>query len=376
MKVTIIGPSYPYRGGIALFSHRLAESFIVAGHEVNIVTFKLQYPNFLFPGKTQYATDTTENNLNISRAINSVNPFNWYKVGKQIQKEKPDLVIFNYWMPFMAPCFGTIAKHIKKNNSTKIIAIVHNLIPHEPHVGDTKLSSYFMKNSDGFVAMSNSVLGDIKNIDNTKPALFSPHPLYDNFGKAKTREEALKALGLADSFNYLLFFGIIRKYKGLDLLLKAFADKRLNDGSLKLIIAGEFYEDETPYMKLIEQYNLKNSLVMVNKFIPDEEVVNYFCAADIIVQPYKNATQSGVTQIAYHFDKPMLVTDVGGLKEMIPHDKVGYVVQPNEKEITNALIDFFENKRASEFIAGVKIEKQKFSWDKMVKTITQLYQTI
>jgi len=376
MKITIIGPSYPYRGGIALFTNRLAEALVEEGHEVNIITFKLQYPGFLFPGETQFSSDKNKPNLKITRTINSVNPFTWWKVGNQIKKENPDLVIFKYWMSFMAPCFGTIASIIKKNKSTKIIALVHNLLPHERHFGDKLLSTYFMKNSDGFIAMSQSVLIDLKSIDNTKPKLFSPHPLYDNFGESKSREEALKTLGLDNSMRYMLFFGIIRKYKGLDLLLKAFSDNQLNDGTIKLIVAGEFYEDSTLYIKLIKKHQLQDVVILKNHFIPNDEVVNYFCAADIIVQPYKYATQSGVTQIAYHFDKPMLVTDVGGLKEIVPHGKVGYVVQPQENEITEALLDFFQNKRAAEFVKGMKEEKQKYSWEKMVDNIINLYQKI
>ena len=376
MKITIIGPSYPYRGGIALFSNRLAEALLADGHEVNIVTFKMQYPGFLFPGKTQFSADTNGSDLNITRAINSVNPFNWIKVGKEIRTAQPDLVIFKYWMPFMAPCFGTIAKQIKKNTAIKIIAVVHNLIPHEKRMGDTALTNYFIKSVDGFVSMSKSVLADLEKFDDVKPKVYSPHPLYDNFGVAKPREDALKELGLDDSFKYMLFFGIVRKYKGLDLLLKAFADKTLNDGSVKLIIAGEFYDDETEYLAIIKKHHLEDAIIMHNSFIPDNEVVNYFCAADIIVQPYRNATQSGVTQIAYHFDKPMLVTDVGGLKEIVPHHKVGYVVEPNENEVAKALIDFYQNNRAAEFIAGVKEEKKKYSWKKMTDTINTLYKNV
>jgi len=376
MKITIIGPSYPYRGGIALFSNRLAEALITAGHEVNIVTFKLQYPSFLFPGKTQFSSDKEVPKVKTERAINSVNPLNWLSVGKQIKADKPDLVIFKYWMPFMAPCFGTIAKQIKKNGTTKILAVVHNLIPHEKRIGDTGLTKYFVKQADGFLAMSNSVLNDIEQFNSTKPKVFSPHPLYDNFGETRSREEALKALDLDSSYNYMLFFGIVRKYKGLDILLNAFADKTLNDGKVKLIVAGEFYDDDTEYLNIIKNHNLQDSVILHNKFIPDNEVVNYFCGADIIVQPYRNATQSGVTQIAYHFNKPMLVTDVGGLKEIVPNNKVGYVVQPNQKAVTEALIDFYKNNRVAEFEAGAIEEKKKYSWKKMVDTINELYKKL
>ncbi len=376
MKITIIGPSHPYRGGIALFSNRLAEELTLAGHDVKIVTFKLQYPSFLFPGKTQFSDDKTPSKIKTERAVNSISPFSWFKVGNQINKEQPDLVIFKYWMPFMAPCFSSIAKKLKKNGKTKVMSLVHNLVPHESRIGDAFLTKLFVKQVDGFIALSQSVIDDIHGFDAVKPKALSPHPLYDNFGKAKTREEALQALNLDAQFNYMLFFGIVRQYKGLDTLLKAFADKRLNNGKLKLIVAGEFYEDDSAYLELIEKHNLNDAVILTKSFVADDEVVNYFCAADIIVQPYKTATQSGVTQIAYHFNKPMLVTDVGGLKEIVPDGKVGYVVEPNEKAVTEALIDFYENNKAKDFIEGVKAEKEKYSWSKMVEALEGLYNQI
>jgi len=376
MKIIIIGPAHPYRGGIALFSNRLADALAVDNNAVNIVTFKMQYPGFLFPGKTQFSDNESSSKIKTLRAINSVNPFNWIKVGMQIRAAKPDLVIFKYWMPFMAPCFGTIAKYIKKDSSIKIISLVHNLVPHEKRFGDTILTKYFVKRVDGFIAMSQSVIADINRFNTTKPTALSPHPLYDNFGKIKTRKEALEALGLDTQFNYMLFFGIVRKYKGLDILLKAFADKRLNDGSLKLIVAGEFYDDDAEYLDLIHKHDLTDAVILTKGFIPDDKVVDYFCAADIVVQPYRTATQSGVTQIAYHFNKPMLVTDVGGLKEIVPNGKVGYVVEPNQNAVTEALIDFYQNNKAASFIKGVEEEKKKYSWDKMVKTVNDLYKEL
>ncbi|NQX97254.1 MAG: glycosyltransferase [Flavobacteriales bacterium] len=376
MKIIIIGPAHPYRGGIALFSNRLADALVVDGHAVNIVTFKMQYPGFLFPGKTQFSENKNRSKVKTLRAINSINPFNWIKVGKQLKTVEPDLVIFQYWMPFMAPCFSTITKYIKRNNRTKIISLVHNLVPHEKRFGDTYLTKKFVKRIDGFIAMSKSVLDDINKFDTTKQKVFSPHPLYDNFGVIKTRKEALRALKLDEQYNYMLFFGIVRKYKGLDILLKAFADKKLNNGSLKLIVAGEFYEADTEYINLIKKHDLIDAVIITKSFIPDDEVVNYFCAADIIVQPYRNATQSGVTQIAYHFNKPMLVTDVGGLKEIVPDGKVGYVVDPNENAVTKALVDFYQNNRAGEFIKGVTEEKKKYSWKKMVETVECLYKEL
>ncbi|MGB0887298.1 MAG: glycosyltransferase [Vicingaceae bacterium] len=374
MKVTLVGTAYPFRGGIAVFIERLARAFKENKDEVRIGTFTLQYPKILFPGETQYSSSPKPTDLDITEELNSINPFNWIKVGNKIKKEKPDIVIFKYWIPFMGPCLGTIARRIRKNNHTKVIVVVDNIIPHEKRIGDNILNKYFVKSVDAFIAMSQSVLDDLKTFDAHKPKILSPHPLYDNFGKAKTRAEALHALKLDNQYQYMLFFGIIRQYKGLDILLKAFADKRLNNGKLKLIVAGEFYEDNTIYMDLIEKHQLHDAVVLATKFVPDEEVVNYFCAADIIVQPYKHATQSGVTQIAYHFEKPMLVTDVGGLKEIVPHNKVGYVTIPDEKEVANALVNFYDNNRYDEFVGGVKDEKKKYAWSKMIESINLLYQ--
>lgn len=375
MKVVIVGPAYPYRGGIALFNERLAKAFQDNNDEVEIITFTLQYPNFLFPGKTQFSDAEPIKELKITRSINAVNPLSWIKTANRIKKVKPDLVLFAYWLPFMAPSFGTIAKLVAKNKHTKIAALVHNIIPHEKRAGDSMLSNYFIKHVDGFITLSKSVYDDLTTLTN-KPKALTPHPLYDNFGKAVSKSEALKKLGLDASFNYLLFFGIIRKYKGLDTLLDAMAIEEIKAQKIKVIVAGEFYEDDAPYFNLIKKHQLEDSVVMVNKFIPDVDVVNYFCAADMIVQPYKHATQSGVTQIAYHFNKPMLVTNVGGLAEMIPNQKVGYVTESNPKSVAESIIDFYTNTREEEFIAGVKDEKQKYTWDKMILTISNLFKQL
>ena len=371
MRVVIVGPAYPYRGGIALFNERLAKAFQENNDEVEIITFTLQYPGFLFPGKTQFSDAEPPKELKITRTINAVNPFSWLKTANAIKKVNPDLVLFAYWLPFMAPSFGTIAKLVAKNKHTKIAALVHNIIPHEKRAGDTMLSNYFIKHVGGFITLSKSVYDDLTSLTN-KPKVLTPHPLYDNFGKAISKTEALEKLGLDKSYNYLLFFGIIRKYKGLDTLLEAMANEKVKAQKLKVIVAGEFYDDDTPYFDLIKKHQLENSVVLVNQFIPDEEVVNYFCAADMIVQPYKHATQSGVTQIAYHFNKPMLVTNVGGLSEMVPHQKVGYVTASNPKSVADAILDFYNNNREEEFITGVKDEKQKYTWDKMTLAISQL----
>ena len=375
MKIVIIGPAYPYRGGIALFNEQLAKAFQENKHTVEIVTFKLQYPSILFPGKTQLSDDLPPLNLKITQQINSINPFNWIKVGLRIKKQQPDLVIFSYWMPFMAPCFGTIASILKNNKRSKTIGLIHNIIPHEKRFSDHSLTNFFTKRIDGFIVLSSDVEKDLKTFTNN-PVLQTPHPLYDNFGEPKSKEEAKKLLNLNPNFNYILFFGIIRKYKGLDILLNAFADQRIKDKKLKLLVAGEFYEDDTDYLKIINDFDLKDDVIITKTFIPNSEVVNYFCAADIVVQPYRHATQSGVTQIAYHFNKPMLVTDVGGLKEMVSHQVVGYVSQPNANAVADAINDFYSENKEEFFIKGIQQEKLKYAWQIMVDKTLELYQKL
>ena len=376
MKITILSTAFPYRGGIAVFTERLARAFQAEKDDVNISTFSLQYPNFLFPGKSQYSSSEKPKDLTIVQEVNSINPFNWIRLGLKLKRQKADILVLKYWIPFMAPCFGTIARIVKSNKHTKVIVVIDNLIPHEKRFGDHLLNTYFVNSVDGFVAMSESVFNDLAQFDANKKKVLGVHPLYDNFGKPISKSDAIKHLDLDKNYKYMLFFGIIRKYKGLDILLEAFADTYLQNQNLRLIVAGEFYEDEKPYHDLIEEYNLSDSVVLATKFIPDEMVVDYFCAADIIVQPYRNATQSGVTQIAYHFGKPMLVTNVGGLNEIVPNKKVGYVCEPNAKDVANCLVDFFSKDKEEEFIEGVKEEKSKYSWDKMIKNIKYLHRQL
>jgi len=371
-KIIIIGSAYPFRGGLAAYNERLAREYIKNGDDVVIYTFTLQYPSFLFPGKSQYSESPAPTDIKIIRIVNSINPLNWIKVGNRIKKQKPDLVIIKFWIPFMAPCFGTIARRIKKNNFTKIISIVDNIIPHEKRVGDRILASYFVQAVHGFVAMSKSVMEDIKLFNKTKPVLFCPHPLYDHFGEIIPKEKAICNLKLDTNYKYILFFGFIRDYKGLDLLLKSFAKLSIKNKSIKLIVAGEFYTDSKPYFDLIKINQLDEFVIMHNNFIPDEKVADYFCASDIVVQPYKNATQSGVTQIAYHFNKPMIVTDVGGLAEIIPDGKVGYVVKPDSEKLAEVIFKFFDLNKEKEFMEAASVEKEKYSWTNLIKTIEKI----
>jgi D-inositol-3-phosphate glycosyltransferase len=373
MKVVIIGPAYPLRGGLATYNERLARAFRAAGDEVRLVTFSLQYPDFLFPGQTQFSTEAGPADLDIEVSLNSVNPLSWLAVGRRLRRTRPDLVVFRFWLPFMGPALGTVARLASGNGHTRVVAITDNVIPHEKRPGDGPLTRYFLSACDGFVTMSRSVLSDLQQLGfRSKPALYRPHPLYDNFGPAKPKAEALVALGLAPEFRYVLFFGFIRAYKGLDILLEAFADARVAALPIKLLIAGEFYEDAAPYEAIIKKHNLESRLVRATDFIPNERVAEYFSAADLVIQPYKNATQSGVSQVAYHFGRPMLVTDVGGLAELIPAGVVGYVVPPTPAAIADSLVDFYAHNREEAFAAGVRQEAKKFSWEVMVAALKEV----
>lgn len=377
MKIIIIGTAHPYRGGLATFNERMALQYVSEGHQVEMITFTLQYPSFLFPGKTQFTSDPKPDNISIQRKINAINPFNWLKVGKEIRNKKADLVIFCYWMSFMSPCFGTLARQIRKNKKSKLIALVHNMIPHESSLIDKILPPYFVNQMDAFISLSESVINDINKFDKqNKPKTFTPHPIYDHYGDRLSRETALEILGLSTEFRYLLFFGFIRPYKGLDLLLDAFVDNRLRKFNTKLIVAGEFYEDETLYRQKIKDLQLEPWIELHTDFIPNNKVNAYFSACDIVTQPYKTATQSGVTQIAFHFDKAMLVTKVGGLAEIVPHGLIGYAVDPQVNDIANALYDFFEHNRQESFEKNVINEKSKYAWNKLTAQINSLYNNI
>ncbi|KAF0238754.1 MAG: group 1 glycosyl [Prolixibacteraceae bacterium] len=372
MKITILGPAHPYRGGIAALNERLARQLVDEGHDVNVVSFTVQYPKFLFPGKTQFSEQKTTFNFQITREINSVSPINWLKTGWKIKNSRPDILIVRFWLPFMGMSLGSICRIVKLNRHTKIISIADNIIPHEKRPGDKLLCRYFIGSIDAFITMSGSVLKDLEKFRYKKPKILTPHPIYDHYGAVETRENALINLNLSKEDRYILFFGFIRDYKGLDLLLKAFSNPYFKPNRIKLIVAGEFYADEVSYRDLIKELNLEDDVILRTSYISNTEVQHYFNGADIVAQPYKSATQSGVTQISYHFNKPMLVTNVGGLAETIPHMKVGYVVEPDSEKIAIALIDFFENKRLENFSGNILHEKERFSWDKMTSSIMKL----
>jgi glycosyltransferase involved in cell wall biosynthesis len=371
-RILIVGPAHPLRGGLATYNERLAAVLKESGHECDILSFSLQYPKLLFPGKTQLSSDSAPNNITIHAEINSINPLNWISVGLKYKKAKYDIVVFRYWMSFMAPAFGTIARLIKSNAHTKILAITDNVIPHERKFFDAAFTNYFLPVCDGFLTMSESVKQDLIDLKLTQPIAYVPHPMYDTFGTAIDKNEAKKLLGLDTDTNYLLFFGFIRKYKGLGLLLNAFADERLKAINLKLIVAGEFYEDKKPYLEQIEKLGLKDRVIVCDDFIPNNQVSTYFCASDVVVQPYLNATQSGVTQIAYYYNKPMIVTNVGGLAELVPNNKVGFVCNVSEQEIADAMYNFYTQQKEQEFTNAAEQEKQRFTWQNLCNQLLNL----
>lgn len=373
MKIVILGTAHPYRGGLAAMNERLARELTDQGHEVVIYNFTLQYPGFLFPGKSQYTDEAAPEGLKIVRKINSVCPLNWWKVGKELKKRRPDLIVVKFWLPFMGPALGTIARLARRNRHTRVICIADNMIPHEKRPGDKLFTKYFTKGVDGYIAMSHEVYDDIEKLVPHPLRRFTPHPIYDHYGAVISREEALKALKLDPAYRYLLFFGFIRDYKGLDWLLQAMADVRLKDRKLRLIVAGEFYADSEPYLKLIRDLGLEERIVLHTDYIPNDQINRYFCAADLVVQPYKTATQSGVTQIGYHFNKAMLVTDVGGLGEIIADQKSGYVIKPEVNAIAEAVADFYDYNRQSAFEQETVKLKGQFSWTKMTEVMMELY---
>lgn len=370
-KVIIIGPAHPLRGGLATFNHRLAREFMQQGDDCTIYSYSLQYPSVFFPGTSQFTNDPPPEGIKIVSAINSINPLNWISTGAKLRKEKPDIIVVRYWLPFMGPALGTILRQVRKNKHTKIICIADNISPHEKRPGDENFTRYFVKSCHAFITMSEKVMNDLRKVEKNKPALQVNHPLYDNFGDIVSKAEARQKINIPADEKVLLFFGFIRRYKGLDILLDAMSDARIRRSKIKLLIAGEFYEDEKSYKEQIQKLGIEDQLILRTDFIPDNEVRYYLSAADVVVQPYRSATQSGVTPLAYHFDKPMVVTNVGSLPSLVPHEKVGLVTEPQPQAIADAILRFFELGEEY-FIPHLRREKEKYSWTHLVTTIREM----
>ncbi|RMD94964.1 MAG: glycosyltransferase [Calditrichaeota bacterium] len=371
MKITLISTAYPLRGGIAQYTGILYRE-LQKKHEVNVITFKRQYPKFLFPGKTQQESSKNASiKIESEAIIDSINPMTWLRVFLKIKKNKPDLIIFKYWMPFFAPCFGTITWLTKRFTTTKILYICDNVMPHERRPGDRLLTRFALGKADFFIVQSNVVKNDLLELLPNANYKKVAHPVYDIFGKLIEKNKARKELGIVTP-RVILFFGFIRAYKGLDLLLEAMPEI-LKNLELKLLVVGEFYEDEQKYRQLIDKLGIADQVIIHSDFVPNENVYLYFSAADVVVLPYKSATQSGIVPLAYHFNKPCIVTDVGGLSEVVLDNKTGFVVEPNDPvALAQAVIRFYREGKEARFMENINKEKKKYSWENLVEAIEEL----
>jgi D-inositol-3-phosphate glycosyltransferase len=374
LKIFIIGPAFPLRGGPAQFNENLCIELNKAGHDAQVISYSLQYPSFLFPGSSQYEINgKAPEGIKIHTLINTINPLNWIKVAGFIKRQKPDFILFRYWLPFFGSALGTIARLVR--SKTKVLALTDNIIPHEKRFGDKAFTSYFVKSCDGFIAMSKTVLNDVSKFTDTKNKVYSPHPMNETYGEAVPLTEARAKLNIAPRDKIVLFFGLIRHYKGLDILLEAMAARpEIKKQNIKLLVAGEFYEDKQPYLDLIRKLDLEQQVILHDRFIANEELRFYFCATNLVAQTYRNATNSGVTMVGYYYQKPMLVTNVGGLAEIVPNEKCGYVVENSVSLISEKILDYFQNDREEEFTKNVILERKKYEWTEFIKSLIHLYE--
>ncbi len=371
-KIALIGPIYPYRGGIAHFSETLYWRLQERLHTVTAITFTRQYPALLFPGKSQNESGPAMRPVPSLRLVDSVNPVTWYRAALQVARWEPDAAVIPYWMPFFAPSLGTIARRLRARG-VRILAIVHNAIPHERHMGDKALSRSFLRAAHGCIVMSGEVERDLDMLKVKAQRKLLNHPVYDKFGPVMDGSQARAALGIPDSAPVLLFFGFIRRYKGLDVLLESMPAIRGVLPDVRLVIAGECYEDEARYRSLIEAKGLSPHVVLHMDYIPGSEVRKYFAAADVVVQPYTAATQSGVAQVAFHFEKPLIITSVGGLSEIVGHEEAGLVVPPGEpRALSDAVIRFFRDGLREQLEEGVRRKKRAHSWDSFCEAVEDM----
>ena len=370
MKITILSTAFPLRGGIAHFVGLLYKE-LIKKHDVNVITFKRQYPAFLFPGKSQLEGGENAEKIPAEILVDSINPINWLRIGFKIKKDAPDLLIYKYWIPFFGPCFGTISKIAKHNGKTKILVICDNVIPHERKPGDIVFTKYFFKSADYFILLSESVRRDLLRIKPAAKNKILPHPVYSNFGQAVSQEEAKEHLNL-NSDKLILFFGFIRDYKGLDILLSAMSLIK-NRLDVKLIVAGEFYSDKEKYLSLIKNLDLTERVYLFTDFIPTSEVKYYFSAADSVILPYRDATQSGIVQIAINFGKPVIAADVGGLAEVVLEGETGYIIEKeNPGALAEAILKFYSERNEKNFLKNIEKEAGKYSWENFVNGINEL----
>lgn len=368
MRIVLIGTAFPLRGGIAHYIALLYKHLKQKNHIVKVLSFKRQYPGLFFPGKTQKDEGKELISIQSTPILDSINPLTWIQAFFWVKKFRPQLLIFKYWMPFFAPCYATLAFLCKTFLKIKSLYILDNVIPHERRIGDTFLTRVGLKYIDYFIAQSESVLKDLLQFRPYADYKEIPHPVYEIFPPSTSKNEAKKTLGIKDQ-RVILYFGYIRHYKGVKYLVKALP-RILDSFKVKLLLCGEFYEGREETLRLIEEEGVKEQVEVYDKFIPNEEVGYYFSAADLVVLPYVNATQSGIVQIAFHYEKPVLVTSVGGLPEVVKHEICGYVVNPQDPQaIAEAVKRFYQGKKATEFSKNIKVEKKKYSWERMVEAV-------
>lgn len=369
MKAFVLGPAYPLRGGIADTDESLARAMLRQHIQTEILSYRYQYPAVLFPGSSQYREDGPPAHLPpIRNMLHSLRPDWWWRAARYIRAEAPDFMISRFWMPFFSPCLGSI--HWQVRNRCTRLAMVDNLIPHEKRPGDMPLIRYFTQHCDAFLTMSSAVSDDIRRFS-SKPVCTLNHPINEGLGEKLDSREARRKLGLPAEGVVLLFFGLIRAYKGLDLLLEALAQPAVRTLTWRLVVAGEFYDDPQPYYDQVARLGLEKKVHFDVGFVPRDRLPWYFSAADLVTQPYRSATQSGITQMAYHFDCPMLVTRVGGLPEMVPDREAGYVVDPEPPAIADAIDHFISRQKGPAFSQNVGQLKQHYSWDAFVTRMKQ-----
>ncbi len=372
-RVTIVGPAHPFRGGLAAFNHRLYQALEALGHQVDIITFTVQYPRLLFPGVTQYADQPAPAGITIVRRLHSLWPLSWWQVGNYLRRQAPDVIVFKFWMPFMAPAFGTVARIAKRNRHSRVVAILDNVLPHERHVGDAWLARYFLSSCDRFIAMSDSVKAAAQQLCRHKPIVKQQHPLYDHYGPPVDRLMARQYLGLDPKNRYVLFFGFVRKYKGLDILMEAMSDARFQGTNIQLLVAGEFYEPRSAYDPWFQREAVRQRVVLHDRYIDDHMVPYYFSACDVVVLPYRSATQSGIIQLAYYYGLPVVATRTGGLSEMIEDGTSGLLTEPDPQALASTLLLVFEQDLVKSLSEGVCLVRQRYDWEAFARCVVANY---
>lgn len=371
MKIAMIGPVHPYKGGIAHYTDLLCRALREDGNEVQLYSFKFQYPKLLYkkPQKDMKSSGFGTNDADF--CIHTLNPFNWIKVAGRIKKQKPELIILQWWHPYFAPCFWSICKLLRRE---KILFVCHNVFPHERFPLDRLLTKWTLGCGRYFITQSKMDARDLLSVKHDAVYRVTPHPTYGMFCRqGMSMQKAREQLQIDQGQRVLLFFGFVRKYKGLQYLLEAMKLLKERDFKVQLWVVGDFGEDKDEYVEQIRRFKIEDQVQMVEGYVPDDEVEKYFAASDLVVLPYLSATQSGIVQIAFGFEKPVLVTEVGGLPDVVTNGKTGYVVEPQSAEmIAEAIMDYYINNRREAFVSQIEKEKDRFSWKTFVDTMMEM----